>query len=97
MKSDADILRLILAEVEKPIWIDYGLCSTLFSLYSSGACNTEEFIRGNKLIESAISNTSIFNPRYRYYKKTFYYWKEGAKAPRIKWLKRQIKKLYETK
>lgn len=92
MKSDADILRLILAQVEKPIWI-HGLCSVLYSLYSSGACNTKEYIRGGKLIESAIHNTSIFNPRYRYYKKTYYYWKPGAKAPRIKWLKRQIKKL----
>lgn len=92
MKSDADILRLILAEVERRIWIT-GLCSVLFSLYTSGACNLEEYARGEKLIESAISNTSIFNPRYRYYKKRAYYWKEGAKAPRIKWLKRQIKKL----
>lgn len=93
MKSDADILRLILAEVEKPIWIDNGLCSTFFSLYSSGACSLEEYIRGGTLIEAAICNTSIFNPRYRYYKKSAYYWKPGAKAPRIKWLKRQIKKL----
>lgn len=93
MKSDADILRLILAEVDKPIWIHNGLCSVLFSLYSSNACDMKEYIRGCTLIEAAIYNTSIFNPRYRYYKKTAYYWKPGAKAPRIKWLKRQIKKL----
>ena len=81
MKSDADILRLILAEVEKS-HLYTGLCSTLFSVYSSGACDTEEYIRG----ENLLSQLSIIPP-YLILDigiiKKHIIGKPGAKAPRI--------------
>jgi len=69
----------------------YGLCATNCELYQESIITKPEYYMIMRYIDN--------HPSENYYKKTNpssfdgYWWKEGSKAPRLRWLTKHIDKL----
>lgn len=81
MRTHKELLVILLDNIHL---LKTGLCSLIFDLYTVGMITmAERFEIRYYIYNNRPSNLySIFSTRY--------FWKKGARKPRIKWLKNQI-------
>lgn len=95
MKTDKELLTLLLETVKKHLSPEtiLGLCACINDMHYGGVIDIRDCFRLHALIGKARPTPITF--RYWWVKIFYprYYWKPGSKAPRIRWLKQQIKKL----
>jgi hypothetical protein len=82
------IKKLLQLMLDNQDCFDRGMCFWIDNLYSKGKISFSEF--------NLLSNYINKNPPFLYIINPFkngFYWKKGAIAPRILWLKKHISKL----
>lgn len=87
------IKKLLQVMLDNTTLFEYGLCQWVSVLYIKNIINWNE----RMLLDKYISNNKPFNYKIRLLFSPFcnhtYYWKKGKIEPRIKWIKKHIKKL----
>jgi hypothetical protein len=87
MKTIKEILELALNNIDSiNIYGEYGLCSLNQDLHQSGKISLDEYC----LFKQYIRDNRPINLHFLF--KRAFYWTPGRKSPRIKWLKKHIKK-----
>lgn len=84
MRRIKTLLKLLLKELEANGVDGSGLCWANYSLEMDGKINSDE----EDLVHSYIEDNMPRCPGY-----PFYGWRPGLAEPRIKWLKKEIKKI----
>lgn len=87
------VLNLMLNKQDREEYTGTGLCNWAKELYrqnyiSWSECNTTDlYISKNRPSKSSL-DCILYPPRT-----DLYYWKPGIKAPRIRWIKKHLKRL----
>lgn len=84
MRSIKELLQLMLDNQQR---FDYGLCHWSDALYGNGIITGSEHTKLKRYIKN---NRPFLTRIVRWY--DMYWWKEGDITPRIKWIKKHIKK-----
>jgi len=83
MRTNKELLELMLENQQN---FHSGLCAWIISMYLRGIITTEEYYEFKKYLNQnkPITFHRIFSA---------FWWKQGDINPRIKWIKKHIKKL----
>jgi hypothetical protein len=84
MRTTKELLEVMLKNI---CYMEYGLCGLIGVLLRHRKITISEVDILNKYLSDELDPDSDYR----------YYWVEGAKQPRIDWLKQQIEKLEQTK
>ena len=91
-KTIKELLQQLLNYIETSEYID-GLCASSRVLQITNVITFEELVvLKNYIKENKPSIFSSFNAFIQYINLEAYYWTPGLKKPRIKWLKKHIKR-----
>jgi hypothetical protein len=83
MRTTKELLQIMLANINK---LKGGLCGLVWTLRNDRIFDSNEEIR-------MLSYIDTHRPiNYSYFLRYSYYWRKEKSKPRIRWLKKQIKK-----
>ena len=87
MKTNRDVLKLMLKRIKRKNKFCHGLCSAIYQLRTRGAISQDEY--------SNMQTYLYYNRNGLVAKNSCndFWWDTGKRKPRIKWLKKHIKNL----
>ena len=77
-----ELLIKLRDEVNRPTWVNYGLCSSVDTMFFKDKLSGQELSKLREYLRKNLPPETV----------DFYCWKPGEVKPRIKWLNEQIAK-----